>query len=458
MKKASTAQIHDIALARPSTEIITILDSYSAPSILVSADYRILAANYAYRNRYTHGENPCQQHCYSVSHNNTVPCDQAGEKCPLQGSMATGELQRILHVHHTPNGTEHVEVETLPIRNEAGQILYYMEILRHIGIASTHAKTQGLVGNSPVFNRMLELVRRVAPSNVAVLLLGESGVGKEIVAQEIHKSSKRARQAFVPVECSGLTESLFENELFGHEKGAFTGAYTRKTGLVEAAHGGTLLLDEIGDIPLSIQVKLLRLLETGTYRHVGSVELEYADFRLICATHKNLEAMVKAGTFRKDLYYRISTFPIRLPALRERREDLPSLIDALLQKISGSRKVSLHPETMALLSEYHFPGNIRELRNILERATLLADSDTILPNHLPKECSTPQELSQPFGEEMEIAEENLQEVLPLHVVEEKYLRRILIRYPNEKRKLAEKLGISERTLYRKVRYFNRHTT
>jgi len=453
MRKTSTTQIDDTAPASPSAEIITILDGYSAPSILVSIDYRILAANHAYRNRYAHGRNPCQEYCYAVSHNSRVPCDQAGEQCPLQDSRTTGELQRILHVHHTPNGTEHVEVETRPIRNEAGEILYYVEILRHIGIASTHSKNQGLIGNSPPFKRVLELVRRVAESNVTVLLLGESGVGKELIAQEIHRISKRARQAFVPVECSGLTESLFENELFGHEKGAFTGAYTRKTGLVEAAHGGTLLLDEIGDIPLSIQVKLLRLLETGTYRYVGSVELEHTDFRLICATHQNLEAMVKAGTFRRDLYYRISTFPIRLPALRERREDLPPLVDALLRKINSPRKLSLHPETMDLLADYHFPGNIRELRNILERASILTDGNTILPNHLPKECRTPQDLLDPFSEEIGIDEDDPKEILPLDVVEERYLQRILVRYPNAKREIAEKLGISERTLYRKARCF-----
>nr|VFJ72862.1 MAG: sigma54 specific transcriptional regulator, Fis family [Candidatus Kentron sp. FW] len=447
------AKMDDTLSISPSAEIISILDGYSAPCIIVNADYRILAANHAYRNRYAHGQDPCHQHCYAISHDSTVPCDQAGEQCPLQDSRITGELQRILHVHHTPNGTEHVEVETRPIRNQAGEILYYVEIMRHLGTAEMDSDTWTLIGNSLAFNRMLELVRRVAPTNVPVLLLGESGVGKELIAQEIHKTSKRAKQAFVPVECSGLTESLFENELFGHEKGAFTSAYTRKAGLVEAAHGGTLLLDEIGDIPLPIQVKLLRLLETGTYRRVGSVELEHADFRLICATHQNLEAMVEAGTFRQDLYYRISTFPICLPALRERKEDLPLLIDTLLRRIAGSRKPSLHPETLALLTDYHFPGNIRELRNILERASLLTDDDTLYPNHLPKECRKVENPPSPLDERIETDKDELLEILPLDIVEEKYLRQVLGKYPNAKQQLAEKLGISERTLYRKVRCF-----
>lgn len=453
MTKASMAKMDDTLSMSPSAEIVSIIEGYSVPCIIVDADYRILAANHAYRNHYGHGHDPCYQYCYAVSHDSAVPCDQAGEQCPLQDSRITGELQRILHVHHTPNGTEHVEVETRPIRNQTGEILYYVEIMRHLGTAEMDSDTRTLLGNSQVFNHMLELVRRVAPTNVPVLLLGESGVGKELIAQEIHKTSKRAKQAFVPVECSGLTESLFENELFGHEKGAFTGAYTRKAGLVEAAHGGTLLLDEIGDIPLPIQVKLLRLLETSTYRHVGSVELEHADFRLICATHQNLEAMVEAGTFRQDLYYRISTFPIHLPALRERKEDLPLLIDTLLQRIAGARKPSLHPETMALLTDYHFPGNIRELRNILERASLLTDDDTIYPNHLPKECRKVENPLPLLDERFETDEDELQKVLPLDVVEERYLRQVLGKYPNAKQKLAEKLGISERTLYRKVRCF-----
>nr|VFK37815.1 MAG: DNA-binding transcriptional response regulator, NtrC family, contains REC, AAA-type ATPase, and a Fis-type DNA-binding domains [Candidatus Kentron sp. SD]VFK42484.1 MAG: DNA-binding transcriptional response regulator, NtrC family, contains REC, AAA-type ATPase, and a Fis-type DNA-binding domains [Candidatus Kentron sp. SD]VFK78149.1 MAG: DNA-binding transcriptional response regulator, NtrC family, contains REC, AAA-type ATPase, and a Fis-type DNA-binding domains [Candidatus Kentron sp. SD len=453
MRKLSTVKINDAPTSPPSAEIITILDGYSEPSILMDDDYRILAANRAYRNRYAGGRNPCQQHCHAVSHDSAVPCDQAGEQCPLQGSKVTGELQRILHVHHTPNGTEHVEVETRPIRNEVGRILYYLEILRRIGVAGADSKTREPVGNSQAFNRMRELARRVAPSDVSVLLLGESGVGKELIAQEIHKASKRARRSFIPVECSGLTESLFENELFGHEKGAFTGAYTQKIGLVEAAHGGTLLLDEIGDIPLPIQVKLLRLIETGAYRRVGGVDLEHTNFRLICATHQNLDAMVKEGAFRQDLYYRINAFPIRLPALRERREDLPLLVDILLREIAGSRKLSLHPKTMSLLTDYDFPGNVRELRNILERATLLTDGGTILPDHLPEACRIPLGLAQSFNEIPGGDEDDLRDILPLDVVEERYLRWILRKHPNAKKEIAQKLGISERTLYRKARYF-----
>nr|VFJ47076.1 MAG: sigma54 specific transcriptional regulator, Fis family [Candidatus Kentron sp. DK] len=451
MHQSSPTEKPEHTRISPLPEITTILDGYTAPSILVGADYRILAANRAYRERYAQGRDPCHQYCYAISHGSRVPCDKAGEQCPLQKSRITGEPYRLLHVHHTPDGTEHVDVETRPIRDAFGRILYYVEILRHIGIASTDASAHGLVGNSPAFNRMLEFVQRVAGSEAAVLLLGESGTGKELVARAIHGAGKRARQPFVPVECSGLTEPLFESELFGHEKGAFTGAYIRKVGLVEAVHGGTMFLDEIGDIPLSLQVKLLRLLETGTYRRVGGVEPRYADFRLICATHRDLRAIIDAGLFRQDLFYRINIFPITLPTLRERPEDLSLLVETLLQRVVGHRKLTLHREAMEILAGYHFPGNIRELRNILERASLMADGDTILPHHLPEECRQTPSLTLDASGTLPAIGGAERKILPLETVEGQYLRRVLEIYRGPKSRLAEKLGISERTLYRKMR-------
>ena len=181
---------------------------------------------------------------------------------------------------------------------------------------------------------MLELMARVAPSDATVMLQGESGTGKELVAKAIHDASRRADRPFVAVDCSGLTETLFESELFGHEKGSFTGASARRIGLVEAASRRTLFLDELGDIPLGMQVKLLRLLETGTFRRVGASDFLKSDIRLISATHRNLRAMVAGGRFRQDLYYRLNTFPIALPALRERRADIPLLAEALLSRVA----------------------------------------------------------------------------------------------------------------------------
>jgi DNA-binding NtrC family response regulator len=291
---------------------------------------------------------------------------------------------------------------------------------------------------------MLELVRRVAPSETTALLLGESGTGKELAARAIHDGSPRRRGAFVAVECSGLTEGLFESELFGHEKGAFTGAVARREGLVAAARGGTLFLDEIGDIPPALQVKLLRLLETRMYRRVGGTEPQQADFRLVCATHRDLPAMVAAGEFRADLYYRVAAFPIRLPALRERREDLPLLVGHLLSRIPASHGKHLTAAALGRLEARPFPGNVRELRNLLERACLLADGELIGPEHL--EPAPP-----PSPANAGFAAAEASEVVSLVEMERRYLADVLAHWQGDRRELAARLGVSERTLFRKLR-------
>ncbi len=427
-------------------DLTALLDGFSDPAVLIGRDYRILAAN---RHYHAHYGKPRRQgagsHCYEVSHRFTRPCDEAGETCPLRNSLATGQTQRVLHLHYTRKGEERVTVETMPIRDRQGEIAYFLEILRESSIGAAPVNEQRLIGHSPAFLRMLELIERAAPSDTAVLLLGESGTGKEMAALELHEMSRRAGGPFVPVECSGLTESLFESELFGHEKGSFTGAHARKTGLVEAAQGGTMFLDEVADIPLSMQVKLLRLLETRSYRRVGGVETRQAEFRLVCATHGDLRQAVNDGRFRRDLYYRISTFPITLPPLRDRDDDLELIARALLDRMNRKR-YRLSEQALACLQGYDFPGNVRELRNILERAVLLCDGELIGPEHLPEECRigvTGQQHAEvePFSGPLQ----------PLEAIERQYLNWALARNGTDKRALAQTLGLSERTLYRKLR-------
>lgn len=430
-------------------EITGVLDCIKDPAIALSTDYRILAANQAYRATYSDGKPLLGRHCYEVSHHYDAPCDQSGESCPLADCLKTGKRQRVFHVHHTPRGEEHVDVETRPVRDEQGQLRYLIEIMRETRSASSQTSPEGMVGRSRTFNHMLEMIHRVAPTEASVLLQGESGTGKELVARAIHENSARAERPFVVVECSGLTESLFESELFGHERGAFTGASSRKTGLVESAEGGTLFLDEVGDVPLALQVKLLRLLETGTYRRVGSVAPRRADFRLVSASHRALKSMVGAGTFRQDLYYRIGTFPIDLPALRQRRDDLPLLIDSLLVRLAGGRDIQISAEAMACLAQYDFPGNIRELRNLLERAIILADDDLLLPRHLPAECCGPMAQEDALSTaDAGISDD--ERILPLDEVERRYLRQVVARYSGDRDSLARQLGISKRTLFRKL--------
>lgn len=430
-------------MSAPDGEVRSLLEAVAHPAALLSSDYRVLAVNDAYLDYYGHTA-PVGDQCYRISHGYETPCDQAGELCPLKRCQQTGQRQRVLHLHNTPHGEEHVDVEMVPVFNDQQRAVYYLEIIRLVKGVCADAHGDGLVGRSAPFNHMLELIQRAAPSQISVLLLGESGTGKELVARAVHESSQRAKRPYVTVECSGLSENLFESELFGHERGAFTGAVSRKAGLVAAAHGGTLFLDEIGEVPLSLQVKLLRLIETGTYRTVGGVELQHADFRLVCATHRDLRAMVAEGSFRQDLYYRISTFPIPLPGLAERREDLPLLCEVLLRRLTGGERVQVSQAALASLRSYSFPGNIRELRNILERAVLLADGDLILPEHLALDGGHIRDLPSAVSAPEPV------EILSLAEHEQQYLQRLKTSFSGENRELAELLGISERTLYRKL--------
>ena len=374
-------------LPTPPAELVSFLEGLPDPHILLDDRYRILAANGAYRRQFgaaggTDGGaegGVVGRTCHAVSHHASVPCDQAGESCPLAQARASGQRERVLHVHHTAQGEEYVQIELAPVAGADGTTGFFVEKMVPLPVAAQPVPSaQGLIGRSPAFQKMLGLVARVAPSRAAVLLLGESGTGKELVAHAVHQGSLRARRALVPVDCSSLPEALFESELFGHEKGAFTGAAQARPGLVEAADGGTLFLDEVGDIPLPLQVKLLRLLETGTYRRVGSTGLRHADLRVVSATHRNLQHMVAAGRFREDLYYRLSTFPIHLPPLRERQGDTALLARALLVRVAPPpRTLQLSGAALALLEAQPYPGNVRELRNLLERTALLCDSDTI---------------------------------------------------------------------------------
>lgn len=425
------------------TEVSALLDCFSAPVVLLDTDYRVLATNSSYAHRFAPSEAHAGRCCYELSHHYARPCHEMGEECPMQACVASGKPQRVLHLHHTPEGEEHVDVELCPLRNAEGELTAFIEILNPIRSEKDAAGRLKLIGRSPAFTRMLELIGRVAPSESTVLLLGESGTGKELAAHAVHRASPRAGGPFVPVDCSGLSESLFESELFGHEKGSFTGAHTQKPGLVEAARGGTLFLDEVGDIPLNLQVKLLRLLETGTYRRVGSVEPHQAEFRLVCATHRDLATMVETGEFRRDLFYRISAFPIELPALRERLEDLPQLVASLLERLAPERPVEVDDEAMACLAAHDYPGNIRELRNLLERALLLSDGRQITRAHFPG-------LRAPQEGDRQTSPASFSRLVPLADMERHYLRWALGQHPADKPTLARGLGISERTLYRKL--------
>ena len=428
------------------SELLSFLDEQAEPRIVMDADYRIVAANRAYAAAFGLTAPVTGRHCYEVSHRFSAPCDQAGEPCPLRMSERSGQAQRVLHLHYTPSGEEHVDVETTPIRDRDGRIVYFVETMRVVRQASASPAAEGLVGRSPRFKAMLALALRVAPTSAAVLLYGETGTGKELLARLLHEAGRSPRGPFVVVDCSGLSETLFESELFGYEKGAFTGAQHRKVGLVEAANGGTLFLDEVGDIPLALQVKLLRLLESGTFRRVGGVEVLRSAFRLVCATHRDLEAMVAAERFRRDLYHRINTFPIHVPSLAERADDIPALADSFLKRVAGDRPLRLSAGAVAALVGRAWSGNIRELRNLIERATVLVDGEGIEAEHFemaPSEALPVATTDVPTAFQVD-------SVLPLAELERRYLRWAAGQVPQGRGALACRLEVPARTLYRKL--------
>lgn len=423
--------------------LLSYLEQEGQPMIVLDTDYNILAANTAYRQQFAAPEKPYIGHkCFRVSHHYDVPCDQAGEHCPMKVAFEKRGPDRVMHIHHTPRGPEHVDVELRPILDADRQVVAYVERLAVVRAASARAGGHGLIGRSPQFNDALSALQRVAPSTLPVLLLGESGTGKELFARAVHESSTRAGGPFVVVDCSGLTETLFESELFGHERGSFTGANSRKYGLVETARGGTLFLDEIGDVPLAMQVKLLRLIESGTFRRVGGLETLRADFRLVAATHKPLKDMMAQGLFRSDLYYRISAFPIHLPALRERPDDIPLLVSAFLQQGDARRtRVSVAPDALRLLQLHDWPGNIRELRNVLERALLFCDDGVIGVAHLPPELQGSAGRARPSATPGTRGK----------MIEDEAIRHAANGFRGTRKALAARLGLSERTLYRRLK-------
>ena len=443
---------------KPLPELMSFLEGLSEPHILFDTQYRILAANAAYRQQFSHAQSVIGRTCYEVSHHFSVPCDQAGESCPLAQARDSGQRERVMHLHHTAKGEEYINIELAPITNALGKQTYYVEKMEPIRVAQGKPVARGLIGRSPAFQEMLALVARVAPSMATVLLLGESGTGKELVAHAVHTSSTRAHKPLVVVDCASMPEALFESELFGHERGAFTGANSARGGLVESASGGTLFLDEVGDIPLTIQVKLLRLLESGTYRRVGSTDLRHADIRVVSATHRDLSKMVAEGTFREDLYYRLSTFPIHLPALRERREDIALLSAALLKRMSPTRELSLSGAAQRLLQDQEFPGNVRELRNLLERTALLCDGDVLGIRHLERALLAsmlPQASKGNAGTLLQntpsAAQEQRLGVSKLKEAERVAFAKLVEGYAGDRAELAQHLGISARSLYRKLK-------
>ena len=300
-----------------------------------------------------------------------------------------------------------------------------------------------IVGSSPQMVAVYTTLQRVAPSRSSVLILGESGTGKELVARKLHERSPRSARRFVPVNVSAIPEGLLESELFGHVRGAFTGAVSARRGLFDEAHEGTLFLDEIGDLSLPLQAKLLRAIQEHRIKPVGGNEEHEVDVRIVGATHRDLEGMVQRGLFREDLYYRLNVVSVSLPPLRERAQDIPALVRHFLRKHereTGQVAPGLSPVALRLLEAYAWPGNVRELENVIERAVLLSAHGVITPDALPPRLQR----EEPIGPESPSGEE----LPPLETVVESYVNRVIEHTGGNRTRAAQILGISRRTLHR----------
>lgn len=307
-------------------------------------------------------------------------------------------------------------------------------------LLKTQLKRQGqpqwIVTRNPLMEKILETVKKVATSDLPVLVYGESGVGKELVAKAVHDSSPRADKPFIPLNCGAIPETMLESELFGHERGAFTGATERKIGMLEVADGGTVFLDEVGELPLQLQVKLLRVIESRRFFRVGGVKEVNVDIKFVSASNKDLKAASEEGKFRADLYYRISALALHIPPLRERQDDIPLLINHYLKRHPPFKRKKFSAEAMAALCRYPWPGNVRELQNLLHRILLLTSHDVIEERDLPVdlvECKKEKETAK-----------------LLAVVERRHVLAVLREAGGHRGKAAEALGIDPKTLYRKL--------
>ena len=366
-----------------------------------------------------------------------------GKKCTI-----TDKKHNIVHVSKNAsvlrdkNGTIMGAVETLSDISEI--IQQQNEILTLRKSLSMGGEYRGIIGHSPVMQHLFELIENVSQSDAPVMISGESGVGKELVARAIHESSPRQNSPFIKVNCAALNENLLESELFGHIKGAYTGAERDRIGRFEAAHHGSIFLDEIGDIPLPTQIKLLRVLEEKEIERVGDHKTIPVDVRIISASNKNLEELIEQKAFREDLYFRINVFPIQSPSLREHPDDIPLLAQNFVEvsvKKSGKKVTGFTPEALDVLSTYRWPGNVRELRNTVEYALVLCNKKLIGVEHLPPKIVNGDAISMARFTE------------PKGVSEREELVRLLRKTGGNQSKAAEQLGVSRVTIWKKIKKY-----
>lgn len=434
------------APVKPTCEAI--IDLFPDPFVVIDRNFQIVSANQKYKDHYQIGhEDIVGKHCYQISHRIDHPCSQNGEHCPLEQVIETGQDTTVMHIHCTHGHEEHVQISAAPIHDNLGNVLYMGETIQPV--PNQTDEDQILVGRSNAILRMISILHRVAPTTSTVLILGESGVGKDCAARYIHHHSQRNLEPFVVVDCGSLGDSLIESELFGFEKGAFTGANQRKTGLIETANRGTLFIDEIGELPLQLQTKLLRVLETGTIRRIGGTEYIKVDVRIIAATNRDPQEMANKKEFRQDLYYRLSAFPVTMPPLRDRKEDIPELAEHFLKQLEdGDSQLPLSAGVIEKLLKYNYPGNVRELRNLIERALILAAGSPIMPDFVVYD-DTQESTATDFMTQLEMS--GATELSRNTHLTRQQVQKALTQCNGHRARAARLLGVSERTIYRHIK-------
>jgi two-component system response regulator AtoC len=435
-----------------SVELQGLLEAHDQPFVVIDKAYRIVAVNRRYCQ--VHGgsaESIVGRPCHEVSHHAARPCHENGEQCPLQTLFASGLASEVLHTHFKDGDrTSRVRIKAHPIRGTDGRLFLGEALYPLKADLPMACEDMRMVGHSAAFLNCIDNLARAAESEASILLYGESGVGKELAARFVHERSPRAKGPFIAINCAAVPENMFESELFGHERGAFTGSAAQKKGLYELADGGTLFLDEVAEIPSAQQAKLLRVLETGEFRRVGGTRTLRADVRIVSATNRNLLDSVDLGRFREDLYYRLAGIDATLPTLRERRDDIPALAEFLLARLNGEGRARCHLDKTALqkLKHYDFPGNVRELRNLLQKALVNCKDGVITAKDIQLQGEVSPYLSPPAAPTampISISASSLKQV------ERDYIQDLLSRHNGHRRLVAEQLGVSERTLYRKLK-------
>jgi transcriptional regulator with PAS, ATPase and Fis domain len=426
--------------------LTALLELHEEPVVLIDDQYTIVAANRAYSESYSATpEEMVGNKCHRISHRSEVPCHERGEDCPVKRVMSTGKPVDTLHIHFNGEAEpERVRVRGFPIQHQGRRLL--AEKIQRLDTSSggkqdTRASQQ-MVGSSSAFLNLLKRLVQVSAMPGSVLLQGESGVGKELAARFVHEHSSNPTGPLVVADCTAIPAALFEAEIFGHEKSAIPTANEARDGLFQSADGGTLFLDEVGELPLNLQAKLLRAIDTGEVRRIGSSQARTVSVR----TNKNLQEMVDQGTFRLDLYFRLATHEVNVPPVRERRDDIRALAESLLVRTGHVPMPTIQHSAIEMLQTLELPGNVRELRNLLERA-LVFGADIGPASIRAALNAAKRERVSPTSEETAPAGTDIASNRAF------LLAQSLHRHSGNRARAAAELGVSERTVYRWMKNF-----